>query len=557
MSIKDIKFEARQKLPVNMHQAIVVYTIEYVILATLIALIAVSCVLFNAINNVAVVVAICFGVALFILALVMSGIVNYSLVDFYLASYRCKPYNVRRLVDTVARNGIVKILALNTIRTLLGVLLTALLIVPGVFYLSRTSMANHLLNANPKMKPSTALSASGKVMSGKLGNYLALHFSMFGWYVLGVATLGIGFIFIKPYLNLVKTIYYKRNLQGDKTVYKIPVQPVSPIPEQPEVLQPEPQPIARTVYKAPADETARPIVIDNPIPPIATMNENDVRDLNAAITDFGGEAVQVQDSAPVNATATHTVNSSADVPEVPLTPPVTGLGKKNGTARSSDTAAQAPLITGDSDIVETVRPLSTREVDESRVFDRRVDELYSNSNPRSDEKPRNYFGETSPQKPDDFVTSEFHGDAAHTSTAANAGQAPTASSAAAQPTASEGTPEPVMSDAEFAEFLRNFDAPVTDQQFTPLSRRDTAKPDEPSVTPSEPFAASAAAGSPYESASSAHSGSDHFGSSRDSAEPPPTTRNRPSRPTMQHTDRAHLDRARFEREARLRNLRNK
>ena len=44
MTNKELKSEARQKLALNIHQAIIVYTVEFAILVSLVALIAMSCV---------------------------------------------------------------------------------------------------------------------------------------------------------------------------------------------------------------------------------------------------------------------------------------------------------------------------------------------------------------------------------------------------------------------------------------------------------------------------------------------------------------------------------
>lgn len=532
MNIKDIKSEARQKLPINMHQAIVVYTIEYAIFITIIALISVASMLFSAVSTPAAIVIICYGVVLGILAMVMCGIVNYALVDFYMASYKCTPYNVRRLADTVARNGISKILLLNLIRTLLGVLLTALLIVPGVFYLSRTAMANYLLNANPKLKPNTVLSASGKVMSGKLGSYLALQFSMFGWYALGVVTLGIGFIWISPYLNLTKAVYYKRCLQGDKQVYNIPVQPMQAVPYQqpmPQYQQAQAQhqngyanaQPSRPIAQEPAQEPTRPIHIDPPVPPIATLGDNDVMDMNAAINDFGGEAVDVERD-------THEQSVVSDVPEVPLTSPTAKRKTKSITVTGASASAPAP---DDSDIEIHERILSTQEVDESHVYEKRVDALYSRSNPRSDEKPHNYMADSGEQHADDFVTMEYQG-----------GDAPTASTEPDAAAPDGASSDSVMSDEDFAEFIRNFDVPVPDgSEFTPLKQNKTHEPEKAATAaPTEPVSTARVVPERPTATAQAHTAP----TERTSAVP----HVRPARTAEQ---------VRAEREERLRNLRRK
>ncbi len=131
MTVKDIKEEARKKLALNMHQAVIVYTVELTLMITLMALIVMSCVGMSAIPS-ASIVMLCYGLLLLFIAVVGIGTINFCLVDFYLATYRCKPYNIRRLGETLARSNVSKIFLLNLQRTFLGLLLLLCLIVPGV-----------------------------------------------------------------------------------------------------------------------------------------------------------------------------------------------------------------------------------------------------------------------------------------------------------------------------------------------------------------------------------------------------------------------------------------
>lgn len=391
MSIKDIKSEARQKLALNMHQAIILYTIEFVIFVTLVALVVLACMCLKTVNIVAGIVMTCYGVLLGFIAVVGFGTINYAMVDFYIASYKCKPYNVRRLGDTLARSGITKVLLMSVKRALLSFLLLLCLIVPGVIYMIRTSMADHLLIANPKMKASTALSASNKVMSGKTGAYFSLGMSLFGWKVLGVLTLGLGFIFIAPYLNLVKSVYYKRNLQGDKTVYNIAVQPVSPPVYAQNAVGAEP--VVRTdgaVAEQP--KRAENAAQEEAVAPIDTLDGSDVMEMDMAMRDFG--------------------TNGADVPEIPLKP--ISAVQKNVSVQPQpqpreEFAAAAPEqneLDG-TGIVERV--LTTAELKENDEIDSRFNDLYSHS-AQSTVASRDYMSMTGNQAPNDFVTGELNDD---------------------------------------------------------------------------------------------------------------------------------------------------
>ncbi|MDE5563110.1 MAG: DUF975 family protein [Clostridiales bacterium] len=495
---KDIKGEARKKLALNMHQAIIVYTVLFTIFITLIALVVMSCVSMGAaVSRIAAIVMICYGSILLIIAIVGAGMIGFAMTDFYLVSYRCQPYNVRRLGETIARSNITKVLLMSLKRTVIAFLLLLCLIVPGVIYLMRTSMASYLLIANPKMKPTAALTASSKVMSGKTGMYFSLCASLIGWYALGVLTLGLGFIFILPYINLVKTVFYKRNLQGDKGVYTVSPQAMASIPA---TMAPQ----QGQTTQQPTMEGARPAAQQQQQPigpaPIDALADEDVMDMNAAIQDFGGEAGgagQVFARAGVDA-----------VPEVPLAAPT---GKKADKAEKQgktkltreekraakeaarhDQDAQTHKIDG-TGLVETERILTTQELTDSDVLRRsELEHMYSNAERK---RPAvNYFDMvTNGNNDDDF---DDFGVVPEADTQPEPVIEPIIEPIAeAEPiiepmvddfsqgdafdtfgadVQAEG--EPIMSESEFDEFLRNFDAGEQDEPIVeaqPLKTEQT------------------------------------------------------------------------------------
>ncbi len=465
MVAKNIKEEARRKLALNMHQAIAIYTVEFTIMITLIALIVLSCVALNSINVVAAIVMLCYGVVLLFIAVVGCAMLGFAMTDFYLVSYRCKPYNIRRLGETIARSNITKVLLLCLKRTFIAFLLLLCLVVPGVIYLIRTSMAYYLLIANPKMKPNTALTASNKIMSGKTGPYFSLCFSLLGWCALGVITLGLGFIFIRPYINLVKAVFYKRNIQGDKADYSV---------QQQQVAQGAAP--ARPVQGAPVHTEA-----EGPAP-IDTLEEEDFLDMNAAIQDFGGDVID-------------------DVLEVPIVAPEkkkSGKNKKTKDVKikSNDEPQQQAIehrIDG-TGLVESERILSPEELDQSDLMQREaLERMYSNG---AQQAPKvNYFDVQS-MPADDFnddfgvepiseeadspvvepIVGDFEAQPVIEPIADDFGVQPIAEQPIIQPVASA---DPIMSDSELDEFLRNFDSEMPVAEDSP----EPEKPMEPTAPP--------------------------------------------------------------------------
>ena len=511
MTVKDIKEEARHKLALNMHQAIVVYTVEFAIFITLIALVVMSCVSFG-INSIASIVMTCYGVLLGLIAVVGIGMVNFAMTDFYLVTYRCKPYNIRRLGETLARSNITKILLLSLKRTVIGILLTLCLIVPGVIYFMRTSMANFLLIANPKMRASTALTASNKVMSGKTGTYFSLCMSLIGWYLLGVLTLGLGFIFISPYTHLVKAVYYKRNLQGDKAAYYVQPQPVSPQPQQP---------MQQAATMQPQNNSGNPPLQPQGPAPIDALADDDFNDMNAAIRDFGTEPEANE--------------QTSDVPEVVIAP-VTENKKsrkekktKEQTVRAKTQDGGAPIehkIDG-TGLVETERILSTQEISDTAERKKQIlENMYSNSKP--DAPKVNYFDMSRRQTSDDFVD-DF---GVEPSVQTSPEPAAEATVVEAQPVVVEAVAEPVAEAQPTAE-------PIVETVAQPVQQ--PALQAQPAVEPVQPIPQQQAAAEPVISDSEFDEFLKNFDSALDEPTPAPATEPQPP-PTAQQSVPPQTDR---------------
>ena len=57
------------------------------------------------------------------------------------------------------------------------------------------------------------LANSRSLMRGKIGNYFLLHLTLTGYFVLCILSMGIGLIWVLPYLNVIRSNYYM-NLTG-------------------------------------------------------------------------------------------------------------------------------------------------------------------------------------------------------------------------------------------------------------------------------------------------------------------------------------------------------
>lgn len=100
---------------------------------------------------------------------------------------------------------------------------TILLIVPGIIktlsYSQAFYIAKDIVDSGYEVKGTQAINASKELMKGHKMEYFVLQLSFLGWILLGFVTLGIGFLWIAPYIQMTNALFY-RKLAGDKFLAK-------------------------------------------------------------------------------------------------------------------------------------------------------------------------------------------------------------------------------------------------------------------------------------------------------------------------------------------------
>ncbi len=99
--------------------------------------------------------------------------------------------------------------------TALFVLLWSILfIVPGIIAGYRYAMAPYIMANNPSVGVLEALNRSKQLMAGHKGRLFCLDLSFIGWYILGALTLGIGLLWIAPYVGASRAAFYQARVDG-------------------------------------------------------------------------------------------------------------------------------------------------------------------------------------------------------------------------------------------------------------------------------------------------------------------------------------------------------
>ena len=91
-----------------------------------------------------------------------------------------------------------------------------LLIVPGIIKGYSYALTPYLLKDHPELKFNAAIEESMRLMSGNKMRLFLLDLSFIGWFLLGIITFGIAFLWITPYWNTARAAFYE-DLMSDVT----------------------------------------------------------------------------------------------------------------------------------------------------------------------------------------------------------------------------------------------------------------------------------------------------------------------------------------------------
>lgn len=105
----------------------------------------------------------------------------------------------------------------NLLRNVGGMLLvgvftflwTLLLIIPGIIKSLAYSMTPFILKDYPELSANQAINLSMKMMEGRKFDLFYLYLSFIGWGILAIFTLGIGYLWLMPYIYTSTAAFYQ------------------------------------------------------------------------------------------------------------------------------------------------------------------------------------------------------------------------------------------------------------------------------------------------------------------------------------------------------------
>lgn len=104
-------------------------------------------------------------------------------------------------------------IVLYIVRTIVVALWSLLLIIPGIVAALKYSMAFYILKDNPELTGMEAFRRSAELTEGNKGRLFDLYIGFLGWFILCIFTLGIGFLWLFPYIKMAEAGFYE-DLKG-------------------------------------------------------------------------------------------------------------------------------------------------------------------------------------------------------------------------------------------------------------------------------------------------------------------------------------------------------
>jgi uncharacterized membrane protein len=142
-----------------------------------------------------------------ILSLVISGPLTFGYYRFFIMLTRNE--NPRTATLFEGFNHFLSCFSAYLLSMIFIILWTLLLIIPGIMAALSYSMTFFILSDEPTLDGAAAIRKSKEMMYGHRYRLFCLGCRFIGWFILGILSIGIGFLWIGPYITASFTHFYE------------------------------------------------------------------------------------------------------------------------------------------------------------------------------------------------------------------------------------------------------------------------------------------------------------------------------------------------------------
>ncbi|KAB7671261.1 DUF975 family protein [Bacillus sp. B1-b2] len=138
---------------------------------------------------------------------------------FYISLVRAENPSISQVFTIyTAGNTVWKVLGTTIMISIFTFLWSLLLLIPGIIKALAYSQSLNLLRDNSDLGVFEAITESRRRMKGYKWKYFLLNLSFIGWAILGILTLGIGYLWLSPYVAASNAAFYKNIIADKETI---------------------------------------------------------------------------------------------------------------------------------------------------------------------------------------------------------------------------------------------------------------------------------------------------------------------------------------------------
>lgn len=142
-----------------------------------------------------------------LLHFILGGTINLGYTRFLLDQHDGKELSCKILFSQFDRFG--QGFLQKFLRGLYIALWSLLFIIPGIVKSYSYAMTPYIMTEHPEMTANEAITASRQLMDGHKMELFLLQLSFIGWMILNIFTLGIGSLWLNPYMQATEAAFYR------------------------------------------------------------------------------------------------------------------------------------------------------------------------------------------------------------------------------------------------------------------------------------------------------------------------------------------------------------
>lgn len=139
-------------------------------------------------------------------SLILGGVISMGSATFQLHLLKGQPAKFTDVFSQFPR--ILSGIAMTVLQMVFIYLWSLLFIIPGIIARFRYAMMPYLMAEFPELSALEAMRESKRLMRGNKWRLFCLYFSFIGWAILASLTLGIGLLWLTPYVSAAEGAFY-------------------------------------------------------------------------------------------------------------------------------------------------------------------------------------------------------------------------------------------------------------------------------------------------------------------------------------------------------------